>query len=160
MPSAITIFAVPADLAGTFRGGSRLHLATLHSGRVERSAGSPIRSFFRSRKTQRSSRINRDRLSIEKPWVNLRFRIHPVWSSESVAVRLTLSTGLRNRGTACSSCVPRWRRPSPWASTHFSNPTDFGGTLAKAQHPPTCHALLGILSPTRMLSHQVIFQVA
>jgi len=50
MPSAITIFAVPADMAGAFRGGSRLHLATLHSGRAERSAGSPIRSFFRSPK--------------------------------------------------------------------------------------------------------------
>ena len=55
MPCAFTIFADPADMAGTFRGGSRLLLATLHSGRAERSAGSPIRSFFRSRKTQRSS---------------------------------------------------------------------------------------------------------
>ena len=46
---------IPPTWAGLSGGGSRLHLATLLSGRAERSAGSPIRSFFRSRKTQRSS---------------------------------------------------------------------------------------------------------
>ena len=55
MPSAFTVVRAPADLGGTLRGGSRLHLATLHTGRAERSAGSPIRSVFRSRRTQRSS---------------------------------------------------------------------------------------------------------
>jgi len=48
MPCAFTIGPDPADLAGTFRGGSRLLLATLHSGRAGRAAGSPFRSLFSS----------------------------------------------------------------------------------------------------------------